>query len=239
MSDSETVDAPVQGRLVSGEQAAKAEPLYPAARLLKGNVIEAAQTLEAAQRAITAVKADAARIRQESEAELERLRDEARRQGEQRAAAEFAKLLESLSGEIEAFKADAAERVKRLVFAFAKSVLDAELKCQPDVLVELVRSVLEKAKAYSQIAVVLHPDDLANVRKHGESLLDALPFAEQLQFREDAGLQLHGCRIETEMGTFDGSLEVQLSRMHEHLAQGGDLGAPGAPGPHDHAEGEA
>ncbi len=232
-SDREEATVEHQSTRVVRPDSSEVEPLYPYTRLLKTNVVEAAALAGEARQGLEQARADAQRVRDEARSEVENLRQQAYEEGSKQAAAQIGKVVGAISQAAEGFNQDVARRVVRLVQTFAGEILHMECEIRPDTMVKLVTSVLECAKNYSAFTVVLHPDDLAVVRPHDAELLERLPFAESIQFKEDPELERHGCRIETDMGTFDGSLSVQLSRLHKHLLdeqRGGQSGCGASEG---------
>jgi flagellar biosynthesis/type III secretory pathway protein FliH len=113
-----------------------------------------------------------------------------------------------------------ATDAQRIAFKLARMVLDVEFQVRPERIVELVSGVLGRAKLYNSVAVHLHPDDIQRVRPHEPDLMKQLAFARKIQWCADAELPLHGVRIETEMGIYDGSIDVQLKRLQAHLLGG-------------------
>jgi flagellar biosynthesis/type III secretory pathway protein FliH len=217
-------------RVVKGDDV-KVRPLYPYTRLLKSNVLEAAETVGKAEHMLEEARREADRIRQEAKAEVEIVRQRAYEEGARRAQDQIADVVGAIARAGETLKADVAAQVVELVQTFAREILRAECRVGEEAMIRLVESVLEHAVPYSSITIVLHPEDAEVVKAHSEDLLERLPFAESLQFKEDPYLDRHGCRIETEMGTFDGSLAVQLANLHEHLLSGEEHGEAESP-PH-------
>ncbi|MFQ5590779.1 MAG: FliH/SctL family protein [Phycisphaerae bacterium] len=219
MMESDREDAGAAEASVRVLRAADAdvEPLYPATRLLKTNVEEAAVKIAEAQEQLAQIRAECERVRSAARTEVEAVRQQAYEEGVREAVGQIGDVVCAVQQAAQRFSQDVADKVVDLVQTFAAEILHIECEISREAMIELVTSVLECAKLYSTITVVLHPSDVEVVRSHREQLVERLPFAESIHFKEDPHLGRHGCRIETEMGTFDGSLSVQLSKLHDHL----------------------
>jgi flagellar biosynthesis/type III secretory pathway protein FliH len=208
--------APKASRVIRGADA-KVQPLYPATRLLKGAVVEAERAAAEAARLLEDAKAQSAQIRQAATDEADAVRKAAFAAGSEEATAQFAKTLANFEAQLENLKQQFARDVQRVAFKVARMVLNVELQVKPERIVELVATVLARARMYNSVAVHLHPDDVERLRPHQQALARQLTFAKEIQLHADAELPPHGVRVETEMGTYDGSIDVQLKRLQDHL----------------------
>jgi flagellar assembly protein FliH len=211
--------APRAGRVVRNAEA-RMQPLYPVSRLLKGAVLEAEQIAAEARRRREAAQAEAAAMIKAAKDEADAVRKAAFEHGAKEAAAEFTGMLQKLEAEIEKLKARFAADVQRVAFRFAKAIIDVEFQARPERVVELVIRVMKPAKLYHRVKIHLHPDDVERVRTDQHRLSKQLTFAKEVQFCADAELPPHGVRVETEMGSYDGTIDTQIRRLQEHLLPG-------------------
>jgi flagellar assembly protein FliH len=160
--------------------------------------------LETARQEIeSAIAQDALRIREELAAKLSRTCE---------ALAQSQRLM------LEEF----ASKLGRLAFAVACRLV-GEAGRSPEFIRGLVEKACGELRGDFRAIVRLHPQDLAVLEEH-----NAFPPADgscQFEYRADASLKLGGCTVEATSGRYDGSLETQLRRLHEILAQA-DSGAP-------------
>ena len=219
------------GRLLKAGTAS-IDALYPPARLLKGNLLEAEALSRQARDELDAARRSAQETCDAAERQAEHIRADAHNAGWQAAAQEASVLLSHLRQQTEHLRARMAIDAQQLAAALAREILGVELRCRPETIVDLVRTALDRVKLYREITVVLHPDDLAHLRGHEEELVGRLLRTQQIALRGDSDLPLHGCRIETEMGVFEASVDVQLQQLCASL--GIDPPPSGGPG---HAEG--
>jgi flagellar biosynthesis/type III secretory pathway protein FliH len=86
----------------------------------------------------------------------------------------------------------------------------------PEQLVALADTAAREMLPAQSWVLAVHPDRVDAVREQlnvlaasGEATLEALPF----ELRPDAACALDACRIETELGSVEASLEAQLQRL--------------------------
>ena len=110
---------------------------------------------------------------------------------------------------------EAADEVVGLAFAVAQRVLRREVEADPTAALPLVRELLQRAAAGTQVTVRLSPRDHAMLSAH-----DALPESAGLDgvhFRLDATITPGGVLVETAAGGLDGTIETQLELIEEAL----------------------
>jgi flagellar biosynthesis/type III secretory pathway protein FliH len=165
--------------------------------------------------------------------ELERMREEAALGAEERARAEFTELGRGLEEQsrsaAEALFAavrelqdarrqvleGAASEVIELALAVARRVLRREVESDPEAAIPVVRELLQRAAAGTQVTVRL------SRRDHGILLgLGDIPEAaglDGIHFRMDPAITPGGVLVETPAGGLDGTIDTQLDRIEEAL----------------------
>ncbi|MFT4538967.1 MAG: flagellar biosynthesis/type III secretory pathway protein FliH [Planctomycetota bacterium] len=216
-------------------------PLYSSNRLLRGEIIEAEAVLAKAQMQLAAAESAAQQKQQAAEGEAQRIIEEARdsadevrrqaaEEGRQAAGVEVQKLLKRAQEEVERARSVFPQEVQRTAYRFAKAILDVEFEVKPERVVDLVASVLDRARQYQQIQIHLNPEDLPLVEAARKSLEDKLAIATEIRLVPDDELERQGVVIETEMGTYLGSVEEQLRPLREHLRMKPDAEGNGSQG---------
>jgi flagellar biosynthesis/type III secretory pathway protein FliH len=169
-----------------------------------------------------------------TEEELLRVREEAASGAEQRmrsdfeawgrdleertrnAAGDLIEAARELRGARARLLEEAAEEVVELSFAVARRILRREVEADPAVALPLVRELLQRAAAGTEVTVRLSPRDHAMVAAH-----DALPESAGLDgvhFRLDTAIAPGGVLVETAAGGLDGRIETQLELIEEALS---------------------
>jgi flagellar biosynthesis/type III secretory pathway protein FliH len=152
----------------------------------------------------------AAAIVASAEAAREAARREGVEAGRQEGLAQVTELLERARAAASAH-ADAAEGdLRTLAVRIAEKILARELALSPAAVVDVVRAALAAAAHRTPLVVRVHPDDVAAVRA-------ARP---ELDVHADPSIGRGGCLVDTEVGTIDARLDVQLAAIERALRAG-------------------
>lgn len=107
-----------------------------------------------------------------------------------------------------------------LALAIAEKVIRTEVEAGKPVAARLVQEILQRVESAQALRIVAHPDDVETI-KTSEALK---AFRDrtgcELHFRADASITRGGCRVETDFGDFDATIESQLRLIREHIAAG-------------------
>lgn len=120
-------------------------------------------------------------------------------------------------------RARLAHDVQETAFRFARAILDVEFQVRPERIVDLVRSALQRARAQRRIVVRVAARHHALVAQ-AISTLHELTLGSELHVTADPTLRSDSVLLETEAGTYDASLTVQLDQLAEYLRD--DEGEP-------------
>lgn len=117
--------------------------------------------------------------------------------------------------------ADSAPEIARLAVRIAEKVLRRALDRDPARLVPIIRESLESLRVSSggALTVRLHPERAAAARAAIEALRQADCRWRTLSVIADDDLDSGGCRVESELGTVDASIETQLSALEDLLVR--------------------
>jgi flagellar biosynthesis/type III secretory pathway protein FliH len=157
----------------------------------------------------------------EAEAKAEAARAEARREGlaagREEGLAQLTELLLKARVAAAAMGEGATADLKRLAVRIAEKILGRELATSPEAIVDVVRAALDAARARKELVVRVHPEDAAAIQSSHPRLATALLPNAVLAVRGDADVPRGGCQIDTEVGTIDARLEVQLAAIERAL----------------------
>jgi flagellar assembly protein FliH len=182
------------------------------------------------------VRAQAAQILTEAQAKAQSIREQAKRDGERQAVAEaersmLAKVqqqLQSLVPAIQQVVADVQhERAAwlrrweddavRLAIAIAERVIRREVTQHPQITLELMRESLQLACGMGSLKVCLHPNDFEVLRAGAGTIIAEMQQLAPTELVADATVSRGGCRVDTQFGSIDQQIEVQLARISEEL----------------------
>lgn len=139
--------------------------------------------------------------------------------GRQQAAAQIQPVLEKMARAIEeiaTFKPrlrhESEADVVTLAIAIARRILYREIATDPDALMGLVRSALDKLDSREVRRVRVSPQDAPAIQQR----LTGMPF--KVEIAADAKLQRGSAIFETNQGTLDASIETQLGEIERGFA---------------------
>lgn len=109
-----------------------------------------------------------------------------------------------------------SEELLNLALEIAKQILQRALKVKPELLLPIVRNVMESVPQHSQHPHLhLHPDDAALVKSHMQAELANGPW----RIVEDQRIERGGCRIETAVAEVDATLASRWQRLAAALGK--------------------
>jgi len=153
-------------------------------------------------------------------------RETGRKEGEARVQAlfeqELAKLREGIQTAIRDFAHERAvyyqkveAEVVQLALSIARKILHREAQIDPLLLAGIVRVALDKIEGGTKVLVRVHPQHAAEWRGYFARYTDPRDTPEVV---DDPGLSPEKCVIETNLGTTELGLEVQLKEIEQGLA---------------------
>lgn len=108
-----------------------------------------------------------------------------------------------------------------LALTIAARVVGRAVELRPDLVLEIARPAIRQVAEGQHYLIYAAPAAAAVIREHRQELLaEAAPGA-RLQVLADPGFKAGGCRIETENGFVDASVDTQLEEVKKIL-RGGD-----------------
>ncbi|TCL66541.1 flagellar assembly protein FliH [Hydrogenispora ethanolica] len=177
-------------------------------------------------------RAEAERILAEARDQALKLREDARREGEaagrKEARKEWSAKLTEAAQLIATIEAERLERIAgsepellRLAAAIAEKIIGAELTTDPHQHLELVRNALSRVANASSILLKVHPEDAQWLSEHLPELREVFQGPTPLQLENDETIPRGGCYIETERGSVDARVKLQLERLLNELLKAG------------------
>jgi flagellar assembly protein FliH len=179
-----------------------------------------AEAVARAKREVAELEIKVAHLERELPLAAERSRLAGEEEGRRKQADEFARaLLESrasITSALEAFSRDQQEYFRRveaeavkLALAIARKVLHREAQMDPLLLRGAVRTALDRLDETSKITFHVSPSEATG----WEKVLAQMPGQRRPSLVEDARLQPGGCSIESQIGTIELSIDVQLEEI--------------------------
>jgi len=118
-------------------------------------------------------------------------------------------LLRSFDRELTALESEMAQALARTAVLLARQVLRDELQSRPEAVAQVAREALDTiAGSARQVTVRVHPDDMTLVGSGAQDTLQA----RGARLVPDPALSRGGCRIDSEFGAVDASVEARWAR---------------------------
>ncbi|NLW07556.1 MAG: hypothetical protein GX039_06215 [Clostridia bacterium] len=110
--------------------------------------------------------------------------------------------------------------IMELALTVARKIIGQEVSQRPEVIVEITRQAILQVTGGQTYVIYAGPEEADVLRQRQEELLaEAAPGA-RLQVIADPGLKGGGCRVETENGFIDASIDTQLEAVKKILRDG-------------------
>jgi flagellar biosynthesis/type III secretory pathway protein FliH len=166
-------------------------------------------------------RVEAERILAEAQREAERLRTQATTEGRERGLAAVTELMVAARASAARSQRNVEGDLRTLAVRIAERILERELTLNPEAITDIVAAALRQAGAPRDIVLRVHPDDLKALERGRPRLVERAQRAQALQLRPDPGISRGGCIVESELGTVDARLNVQLEAIERALRGGG------------------
>lgn len=193
-------------------QAVTREMVHPdLARTIPGAIVDAHRDGE---QIIARAREEAASILENARTNAVELADQTRTDAREREMARLA--AKHLT--VRAFEAQTEERsiarTTELAVLLAERLLGEALRLDPDIIVKVAAEVLREARGARRIRIDVHPNDMAAL----SAALAPLDGA-ALEINTSADLGPGSVLVHTDVGTIDGRLSTQLSRLADALRE--------------------
>lgn len=148
-------------------------------------------------------------------------RQESAKEAEQR----FGKTIESLtvaleevSGLRESLLNNASQDMLRLVQAIARQIIHVELSINSGIILETIERALQAAVRADAYHLRVNGDDFALVTEKKPLFLARISGLQNLTIAADSTIARGGCRLESELGEIDATIESQLEVIRRTLS---------------------
>ncbi|MGC9195128.1 MAG: FliH/SctL family protein [Syntrophobacteraceae bacterium] len=113
----------------------------------------------------------------------------------------------------------------RASIGIARQIVGREIQMSPDIVTDLVRELLEEAQQHGTLTVYLNPSDLEIVQNKVGLTPQAL--GKNFVLKTDRELERGGCRLESSIQLFDGSIAARFENLEKELLDGSRWRQPG------------
>jgi len=104
----------------------------------------------------------------------------------------------------------------KLIYEIAAKVIGDAVKFNDDDLLGLIKQALHSAMG-GDLVVFVNPADLERVKAKESQLVNAINATQSLHIKATDNVKEGGCMVESDLGTIDASLEIQLEALKKAL----------------------
>ncbi len=128
------------------------------------------------------------------------------------AVAEISRLRESLAK-------NSSQDMLRLVMAVSEQVIRREVAADPKVILTIIETALKSSVRTDQYCIRINPADLETVTKQKPLFLASISGLKNISIETDASISPGGCRIDSDLGDVDATIETQLEAIRQALSE--------------------
>jgi flagellar assembly protein FliH len=135
-----------------------------------------------------------------------------------------AEILELHQGVVQSLRNAIPQLIQQTEETLIGLTLEAAQKIVADIPIstKLVEAVVREATGqledHTEITVLLHPEDLALLRKHQSPILSETSETRRPQFNSSSEITRGGCMIQTRFGLLDARRETKIEQLRKSLA---------------------
>lgn len=107
----------------------------------------------------------------------------------------------------------------RLVMAIAEQIIQHEVSIHTNIINQVITEALKASVRADHYRIKVNPADLAAVNEHKPLFLASISGLKNLIVEADALVTAGGCRIESDLGEVDATLETQLAAVRQALQE--------------------
>lgn len=107
----------------------------------------------------------------------------------------------------------------RLVMAISEQVIRREVAADPKVLLTIIENALQSSVRTDQYRILINPADLESVTEQKPLFLASISGLKNLSIEADAAISPGGCRVDSDLGDVDATIETQLEAIHQALSE--------------------
>jgi len=127
------------------------------------------------------------------------------------------KWMQALQQEEENYFAGLEDQMLDLTLQIARKVVKDEVKQNPETVRNIIRDALRRVHGFGMVRIKVHPHDLASARAARTTFLNIVEGIQGIEITEDRRVEQGSCIIETEHGTIDARLSIQMEEVERVL----------------------
>lgn len=190
--------------------------LAPKTKILKA---EEYSDLLNAKEMLQKVQEDAEGYRIEVTEELEKIKNEAQREGFEEGFRQWTEHIVKLEQEINNVRKDVEKLIVPVALTAAKKIVGREIALSQDTILDIVSNNLKAVSSHKKIKIYVNKNDLEFLEKNKNRLKQLFEQIESLSLVERNDVTEGGCIIETEGGIINAQLDNQWRIIEQAFQQ--------------------
>ncbi len=130
----------------------------------------------------------------------------------------LAQALEELSRLRESLAQSGSQDMLRLVMAVAEQIVRRAIDVDPQVVLTIIENALQASVRSDSYRLSIHPEDLEVVNAQKPLFLASISGLQNLSIDADTAISRGGCRVDSELGDVDATIESQLDAIRQALS---------------------
>jgi len=127
--------------------------------------------------------------------------------------------LEDVSRLRESLALSGTSDMLRLVMAIAEQVVRRQVAVDPNVILAVIKDALKASVRADSYRISINPADLEVVTRQKPLFLASISGLKNLSIETDPAISPGGCRVDSELGDVDATIESQLDTIRQALAE--------------------
>lgn len=107
----------------------------------------------------------------------------------------------------------------RLVMTVAEQIVRRSIEVDPNVVLSIIETALQASVRADNYRIRINPADLEGVTKQKPLFLASISGLKNLSFEGDPEISSGGCRVDSELGDVDATIESQLDAIRAALSE--------------------
>lgn len=131
----------------------------------------------------------------------------------------LAQALEDVSRLRESLAQTGSQDMLRLVMAVSEQVIRTVVDVDSNVVLAIIENALQASIRADSFRVRVNPADLEGVTKQKPLFLASISGLKNISFEADPQISQGGCRVDSELGDVDATIETQLEAIRQALSE--------------------
>lgn len=126
--------------------------------------------------------------------------------------------LEEVNRLRESVARNSSQDMLRMVMAISEQVIRCSLAVKPEIVLSLIENALQASVRADAYRIRVSPQDLDLVKEQKPLFLASISGLKNISLDADPAITPGGCRVESDFGDVDGTIETQLEQIRNTLA---------------------